>query len=223
MKLYLDSLNLSAWNDLIPTNLFYGITTNPLLARQAGLHYPEIEWQSTIGRAADLGVKELHIQVPDTSQNAISFITRRQREAESLGVKVVIKIPMTEKGIRLVTKIKPLGQSILMTACYHANQYIIAEALGADYIAPYFGRMHDAGIDAPHHLSQMKEMANRNGSRCKVLVASLRTINQLTDLATTGHEYFTLSPVLVRELISNEFTEKAACEFAKISLKVGPK
>ena len=223
MKLYLDSLNLSVWNDLIPTNLFYGITTNPLLAQQAGLHYPEIEWQSTIGRAADLGVKELHIQVPDTSQKAISFITRRQTEAESLGVKVVIKIPMTEEGIRLVTKIKPLGQSILMTACYNAKQYIIAEALGADYIAPYFGRMHDAGIDAPLHLSQMKEMANRDGSRCKVLVASLRTINQLTDLATTGHECFTLSPDLVRKLISNEFTEKAACEFAKISLKVGPK
>ena len=223
MKLYLDSLNLSVWNDLIPTNLFYGITTNPLLAQQAGLYYPEIKWQSTIGHAADLGVKELHIQVPDTSQNAISFVTRRQLEAESLGLKIVIKIPITEEGIRLASQIKSLGQSILMTACYHAKQYIIAEALGADYIAPYFGRMKEAGIDAPRHLSQMKEIANRDGSRCKVLVASLRTINQLTDLATAGHEYFTLSPVLVRELISNEFTEKIACEFAKISLKVGEK
>ncbi|HCI07732.1 MAG TPA: transaldolase, partial [Sulfitobacter sp.] len=37
MKLYLDTADTTAWDDLMPTGMFYGITTNPLLAVRAGL------------------------------------------------------------------------------------------------------------------------------------------------------------------------------------------
>ena len=43
MHLYLDSAEVTAWADLMPTGLFRGITTNPLLAQRAGLVYPEID------------------------------------------------------------------------------------------------------------------------------------------------------------------------------------
>lgn len=42
--LYLDTADMAAWDDLMPTGLFHGITTNPLLAVRAGLDYPSINW-----------------------------------------------------------------------------------------------------------------------------------------------------------------------------------
>ena len=87
-------------------------------------------------------------------------------------LKVVIKIPMTEKGIRLVTKIKPLGQSILMTACYDAKQMTTASALCAKYIASYFGRMYDADLYVMAHMSVIHAMSS--STQCQPIIAALR-------------------------------------------------
>ena len=63
MDLLIDTADINAWQELMPTGLFSGITTNPLLAARAGLAYPEIDWGEMARRAADLGAGELHGQV----------------------------------------------------------------------------------------------------------------------------------------------------------------
>ena len=73
LKLYLDSFDRQSWQALIPTGLFFGITTNPLLAHKAGLDYGKLDWTDIISTAAFLGALELHIQVPDLSDDALSL------------------------------------------------------------------------------------------------------------------------------------------------------
>ena len=63
MALYLDTADVTAWETLMPTGLFHGITTNPLLASRAGLDYRAINWRQMAARARDLGARELHAQV----------------------------------------------------------------------------------------------------------------------------------------------------------------
>ena len=63
MRLYLDTADPVDWEYLMPTGAFYGITTNPLLISQLGLNYGEIVWEEMVSKAADLGAKELHIQI----------------------------------------------------------------------------------------------------------------------------------------------------------------
>ncbi len=219
MKLYLDTFDVSSWQQWMPSGLFHGITTNPILAERAGFYYPSINWYSILAMADELNVKEFHIQVPSCDETAISFAEKRRDEAENFNLKFVIKVPLTKEGVKLVPEMKRLGVSILMTACYHSKQYITADAIEADYIAPYFGRMEEAGLDASHHLYLMKELETHSKNKCKILVASIRSADQMMILAAQGHIYFTISPAIADELISSELTIKAVKEFNEAASK----
>ena len=132
----------------------------------------------------------------------------------------MVKVPLTKEGVKLVPEMKRLGLSILMTACYHSKQYITADAIEADYIAPYFGRMEEAGLDAYDHMSLMKDLEKHSTNQCKILVASIRSLEQMMTLAAQGHVYFTISPRIAEELMNDGFTIKAVREFNEAALRV---
>ena len=152
MTLYLDSADVAAWDHLMPTGLFHGITTNPLLASRAGLDYPAIDWNDLAGRACALGARALHAQVYGPAEGYVDWAGALYEAGEAAGIEAVEKIPLVERAIRATPAIKALGGRVLMTACYDAKQMFVAQALGADFIAPYFGRMAKAGLDAEAHL-----------------------------------------------------------------------
>ncbi len=216
MKLYLDSFDVKSWQEWMPSGLFHGITTNPILAGRAGLFYSSINWPAKMELADKLNVKEFHIQVPSCDETAISFAAQRKKEAKNFNLNFVVKVPLTIEGVKLVPEMKRLGLSILMTACYHSKQYITADAVEAEYIAPYFGRMEEAGLDAFHHLSLMKELESYSTNKCRILIASIRSVEQMMILAAQGHEYFTISPAIAGELVNSDLTVNAVSEFNEV-------
>lgn len=213
MDLFLDSADEESWSDFMPIGLFKGITTNPLLAQRAGLHYPGIDWNAKAARARDLGAKELHAQVYGPVESYLDWAGALYDAGRRAGIRTVVKIPLTESAIRAVPMIKALHGPILMTAGYHAKQMCIADALGADYIAPYFGRMLDAGIPATEHLVKMLDMARASQHPPRILVASLRSGEQVADLAALGLDCFTLSPQVARDLMAEPHSEAAKTAF----------
>jgi transaldolase len=206
MTLYLDTADRAAWADLMPTGLFHGITTNPLLASRAGLDYPRIDWSAMATQARDLGAVELHAQVAGPVEGYVDWAGALYEAGRAAGIETVVKIPLVEAAIRATPAIKALGGRILMTACYDAKQMFVARALGADFIAPYFGRMDEAGIDAMAHLATMARMNAGPGKRCTVLIASLRSPEQMVALADLGHDSFTIAPDVARALMTSAYS-----------------
>lgn len=194
----------------MPTGLFRGITTNPLLAQRAGLDYPAIKWAEMAQRAHDLGAQELHAQVFGPVETYLDWARHLYDAGAAAGLRMVVKIPMTPEALRMVPAIRALGGAILLTAVYHPKQVIVAKALQADFVAPYFGRMDEAGLPALDHLSNMHAIAS---GMPRILVASLRTADQLVALAARGLDCFTLSPDVARSLLSDPMTEEAATAF----------
>ena len=216
MRLYLDTADFSDWHALMPTGVFYGITTNPLLAARAGYLYQDIVWSDLVQTAADLGAKEFHAQVCGDGKQSLKFAEQLYEMGQSAGIDCVVKIPLSIEGIRMVPKIKNLGGKILLTACYDAKQFVTAAALKADYIAPYFGRMMEAGLDAMTHLKAMHQMSKN--VKCRTLVASLRHAQQIVEIAELGHDCFTISPGVANDLFQNDFTAVAVANFEKSTL-----
>lgn len=219
MKLYLDTADLSEWDDLMPTGIFHGITTNPLLAARAGFSYGEIDWPALADKACALRAKELHAQVFGPVEGYTDWAGTLYEIGKSHGIETVVKIPLVEDAIRATPEVKALGGRILMTACYDAKQMFVAQALGADFIAPYFGRMIEAGIDGVAQLSAMKEIQTKGGDGCDILVASLRSPEQMVELAGHGLDVFTIAPGVARELLSDERSQIAFAEFEKAALE----
>ena len=213
MRLYLDTAEKDDWKHWMPSGAFYGITTNPLLTARAGLVYDQINWQDMVQTAADYGAQEFHAQVVGTDVHALKFADHMYKLGISAGLECVIKIPLNIWGINLSHQIKTMGGKILMTACYDAKQMIIANALGADYLAPYFGRMAEAGLDAMAHMRALHSMS-WNGP-CRPLIASVRSAQQMVEIAEIGHDCFTIAPNIALDLFQNTLTEKAADDFER--------
>ena len=211
LRLYLDTADPSDWADLMPTGIFYGITTNPMLINRLGLNYEKVIWEEMISKAADLGASEFHAQIYGDADQAFYFADKLNGLGHALNIECVIKIPLTRVGISLAPKIKSLGAKILMTACYEPKQMITACALKADYVAPYFGRMVDAGFDAMANMQIIEKIARRN--TCIPIIASLRNAQQLLDIAEIGHNCFTISPEVTRDLFSSKLTDDASSAF----------
>ena len=213
MRLYLDTADQTAWAEWMPSGVFCGITTNPLLAAHAGLTYDQINWQDLVQIAADAGAQEFHAQVIGNETDALCFAENLYAYGAASNIECVVKIPLNTWGISMTSKIQALGGKTLMTACYDAKQMITANALGADYIAPYFGRMAEAGLDAMAHMRAIHAMS-WNGP-CRPLIASLRSAQQMVDIAEIGHDCFTIAPAIAQDLFHNELTEAAAQEFER--------
>ena len=211
LRLYLDTANPVDWADLLPTGAFYGITTNPLLTKRLGLVYSEIVWEEMVSKAAELGANEFHIQIYGDANKALNFAAHVHGLGRASGIECVIKIPLTFEGISLAPKIKEFGAKILMTACYEPKQMITACALEADYVAPYFGRMMDAGLDAMANMQIIEKIARKN--KCTPIIASLRNAKQVLEIAEIGHDCFTISPEVARDLFDSKLTDEATFAF----------
>ena len=208
MNLMLDSADLTAWRDLIPTGMFSAITTNPLLMQRAKQAYDLDSFEVLLATAKELGVEELHLQTVGKSSSAMVEFGRKLSALDPN--RVVVKVPLTPEGIRAAAALRRHGQRITMTACYAAKQMLVASALKADYIAPYYGRLLESGQDADGIL---EAMLDRPVSNTWVLVASWRSGEQVVSLAARGFDSFTLAPSVAEQLLSCEASLQAAADF----------
>lgn len=213
MTLYLDTADTRAWETLMPTGIFRGITTNPLLASRAGYSYAQMNWNDLAAKARDLGAGELHAQVYGPVESYVDWAGELYQAGKAHGIETVVKIPLVEAAIRATPAIKALGGRILMTACFDAKQMFVAQGLGADFIAPYFGRMSEAGIDAVSELAAMKRIQKDGEGRCEIVVASLRSPAQMVELAGHGLSTFTIAPGIAAELLNETHSDAALAAF----------
>lgn len=107
--------------------------------------------------------------------------------------------------------------SVTVTGVYAPHQALLAQAVGADYVAPYLGRMADAAAGGmPAALDQVAAMAGaarRSGSGMRVLVASIRSAADMAALAARGCDTFTFSPAVMAEMLDVPATLAAAADF----------
>ena len=212
-RLLLDSADLGAWADLWPLGLFRGITTNPTLLRRSGHSCDGVGLSALVASAQAIGCGELHLQAWGATE-ADLLACGRTLVALAPDL-VVVKLPLTELGLRAARVLLAEGERVTLTACYSAPQAIAAAALGATYVAPYLGRISDDGRDGCGEVITMGRCLRGLGSSTRLLVASLRSVAELTRLAADGVDTFTLSPALARQLWSHSATTAAAAQFER--------
>mmetsp|Transcript_3144 Transcript_3144/g.7477 ORF Transcript_3144/g.7477 Transcript_3144/m.7477 type:complete len:171 (-) Transcript_3144:90-602(-) len=143
----------------------------------------------------------------------VGDLVERGRQLAAIDARVVVKVPLTAAGVQAAAVLTRLGVRICTTACYAPHQVFTSIAAGAEYVAPYVGRMTDNGVDGVAAVASMNKIVAGSGSRTRVLVASVRSAEILGNLAALGCNTFTISPQIARELVGDPATIKAAAEF----------
>lgn len=206
MALYIDSADRSHVEDLLAVGIFAGVTTNPTILERASVaqdSHPHIyQW------ADAAGAQEIFFQARGAEVGAL---VDAGVALASLGPKVIVKLPATKIGIAATRELAAHGHRTLVTAVYHPSQALLAQAAGADFIAPYVGRMTDQGRDGLLSTVRMAQILDESG--CRVIAASLRSLDDVAALAAAGVPDFTMSAPLCDTLLADSLTVEAAQAF----------
>ena len=208
MRLYLDTADRRSAEDLLSTGLFTGVTTNPTVLQRSGLGVadaPDIyRW------AVEAGAKEVFFQAWGEDR---SVLVERGRALRELGPEVVVKLVASKEGASACARLAADGVPTLLTAVYAPGQALVAAAAGATYLAPYLGRLDDAGRDGLADVVAMQDALRATGSPTKVLLASIRDIASMVTLAGRGVDCFTMGPAVAEDFFTDELTAAAVAAF----------
>ncbi|MGF1499160.1 MAG: transaldolase family protein [Elainellaceae cyanobacterium] len=218
IRLFLDTADTAQWLDLLPAGIFYGVTTNPTLLERAQVSCTLSSLSKLTETALQLGVQEVHLQTWGNSSEAMVEMGKR---LANIGDRVVVKVPITQAGTAAAARLVAAGVRVTLTAVYAHPQVLIGAGLGADYVAPYLGRMTDAGKDGRAELVAMQQSLTGVSSTTRILVASIRALEDVAFLTTQGLDTFTLAPAIAQTLFQVPETEAAATVFAEAAQRMG--
>jgi len=206
--LYLDTADQAAAEPLLATGLFAGLTTNPTILQRAGQGVADIPRIHAWAAAA--GAREIFFQAWGDDP---AILVERGERLRSLGDDVVVKLVASRAGATACATLAGRGIPTLLTAVYDPGQAMIAAAAGATYIAPYLGRLNDAGRDGTAEVTQMHEVLLAAGGETKVLLASIRNVASMVTLARRGIQHFTMGPAVADAFFTDELTAAAVEAF----------
>lgn len=210
-RLFIDSAKPEEWDRAKARGWLYGATTNPLIIQRAGRRVDMAMAAELVEAAKKRALQEMQLQV--TGHTAEEFLASGRALRELWG-HVTVKVPATAAGFEAASVLCHEGAIVTITACYTAHQTMLAAAIGARYVAPYYARMLDAGLDADNRLDAMLRIADLE-ENLSVLVASIRSIEQLETLTQRGFDTFTLSAPIAEAVGQAAESDAAAADFMK--------
>ena len=128
---------------------------------------------------------------------------------------VVIKIPMTEAGMRAVNELSQEGIRTNVTLVFSANQALLAAKCGASFVSPFVGRIDDAGGNGMELVSEIVEIYRNYGFSTEIIVASVRHPRHVLEAALLGAEIATVPYAVLKKLFNHPLTDVGIDRFLK--------
>ncbi|MDQ2809227.1 MAG: transaldolase [Chloroflexota bacterium] len=211
MRIYVDSAERDAIRAALAMGWVWGVTTNPTLLRRAGVRTGDVP--GLVRDALAAGARELHLQTYSDDAAGMVAEGRELAALDPVRRRVVVKIPATAAGYVAARQLVARGLRVTLTAVYTVRQAILADAVGAAYVAVYLGRVRDAGDDPLALVGAMQQALAAAGSGMAILAASVRDGTEIEALAPLGIATVTLPPAVLHTLLDSPATAAAATTF----------
>ena len=205
MKFFVDTADIKQIEDLIPTGMIDGVTTNPSLIAKQGTNIKE-----TIKTICSLVDGPVSAEVTATSHETM---LKEGEYLASIAKNVTVKVPLTVDGLQTCKKLREKNIMVNVTLCFSAAQALLAAKAGASFISPFVGRLDDIGEKGMRLIEDIVIIYENYGFNTEVLVASVRTTQHIIDAALIGANVATLPPKIIRELYNHQLTDKGLKAF----------
>lgn len=207
MKFFLDTASVAEIKRISELGLVDGVTTNPTIIAKEGRPFEEV-------------IKEIcSIVEGPVSAEVISLEAEKMIEEARILAKwapnVVVKIPMTEAGLKAVHTLAAEGIKTNVTLIFTVSQGLMAAKAGATYISPFLGRLDDIGTDGILLIKNLKTVLDNYGLKAEIISASIRHIGHLEEAAEAGAHIATIPGSLFPKLWSHPLTDKGIEGFLK--------
>lgn len=209
MKIFLDTADIHEIRRAADAGLIDGVTTNPSLIAQASEGRDAKEIFREIAEIVDGPVSAEVVGL-----DAETMVSEGLRLAE-LHPNIVIKVPLTEDGLKACRKFRAEGIGVNVTLCFSPLQALLAAKAGATFISPFVGRLDDIGAEGMQLISQIRQIYDNYGMDTEILVASIRSPQHVVDSALIGADCSTIPPKVLWQLAKHPLTDKGIDAFMK--------
>lgn len=204
MRLYLDTADVAIVTELSPWGAFAGVTTNPIILARAGM-----EPGAAAKRLGKAQGGDVFVQLAGDTADQMESMARTL--ADVLPSRLMFKVPPTSAGLELVSRLRDERLWTATTALFSFGQALLAANAGADVLIPFYSRI---GADAQTVVADMVSLCQRRGGRPRVLVASVKSQDQLYEVARLGAWGATIPPELAASLLHDKGSQAALDRFA---------
>lgn len=209
MKFFIDTANLDQIREAQSLGVLDGVTTNPSLMAKEGItgannilkHYVDI----------------CKIVEGDVSAEVIAIdfkgMIREGEALASLHPQIVVKIPMTEEGIRALKYFSDAGIKTNCTLIFSVGQALLAAKAGATYMSPFIGRLDDISTDGLELIEEIRLVYDNFAFETEILAASVRHTMHIVNCAKIGADVMTGPLSAIKGLLKHPLTDIGLAKF----------
>lgn len=205
MKIFLDTADVEKIRKYAALGMVDGITTNPTIILKSGRKQKDAILE--ICKMVDGPVS-----VEGVEEKAEGMV-KDGEEFASWAKNVVVKVPMTEEGLKAVRMLAKKGIKCNVTLVFSAAQALLAAKAGATFVSPFLGRLDDVGEEGMDLIEQIVTIYKNYGFKTQVLAASIRSPLHVVQAALAGADIATVPPDVLEKMYRHGFTDAGIKKF----------
>ena len=159
-------------------------------------------------------------EVVETETDAM---IKEGRELAKIHANIVVKVPLILEGLRATKALAAEGIRVNVTLCFSPTQALLAAKAGAWCVSPFIGRVDDVSSDGMELIRQILSIYDNYQFNTQVLVASVRTPQQVVEAALAGGHICTMPYSIFQQLVKHPLTDMGLKKFLSDWEKMGRK
>lgn len=184
------------------SGLAAAIATNPsIMARWTADGRSLVDVVTEITSRVDVPVY-VQLHGPDVNQ-----YVREMGRLLKISSQIHPKLVATLEGITAIPYMLEMERDPLITTVASLNQAFMAGTVGTSYIAPYVGRIEDAGRDAMQLMREASALYAKHQIGTKIAAASVRTPNQAKNSLRAGADILVMGYEVYQQLMMDDLTQ----------------
>jgi transaldolase len=199
MKIFIDTANLEEIRSAASMGILDGVTTNPSLVAKEGKDFRELLMEICAVVNGDISAEVIATDAEG--------MLKEGRELAKIHDNIVVKVPLTEDGLRAVKAFSAEGIRTNVTLCFSPNQALLAAKAGAYIISPFVGRLDDISTNGMDLIQQILTIYWNYQFETQVLVASIRHPMHVVESATMGAHIATMPYKVLTGLLKHPLTD----------------
>jgi transaldolase len=205
VKLFIDTANVAEITEAASWGILDGVTTNPSLVAREGRSYHDL-----VAEICRLVQGPVSAEVLATDAEGME---REGRELAGIAENVVVKLPITQEGIKVCARFSEEGIATNLTLCFSPAQALLVAKAGATYVSPFVGRIDDVGQDGMQLVREIVQIYDAYEFPTQVLVASVRHPQHVVEGALAGADVATVPFKVLQQLFHHPLTDVGVQRF----------
>jgi transaldolase len=205
VKIFADTANLDELRKV--AHIIDGVTTNPTLISKENRPLGEL-----IDEICQVVDGPVNVEALSTKENEI---VEEARKLSKIHRNIVVKIPLSDEGLKAVKRLSREGVNTNVTLAFSANQALLAAKAGATYVSPFIGRLDDVGQEGMALIEDIMTIFSNYNFQTQVIVASVRHPVHVLQAALIGAPIATVPFAVIQSMLKHPLTDVGVERFLK--------